>query len=178
MVQLSAIKCSCICILWVSLVSVAAIKLCVASQRVFIVVSVYFVIDPVRKRLDTPSYLVGPFRPMVGQSEHHVKNSEAVISELHNISLQEAEFCRGLTIYESPIWRWSRDSSASIAARLRAGRSRFYISIPGGEVGNFYLHHHVQNGSGVHPASYPMGTGGSFPGGEAAGAWSWPLTSV
>jgi hypothetical protein len=31
-----------------------AITLCVASQRVFIVV--YFVIDSVRKLLDTPSY--------------------------------------------------------------------------------------------------------------------------
>jgi hypothetical protein len=28
-------------------------------------------------------------------------------------------------------------------------------------------HHHIQNGSGAHPASYPMDTGGSFPGGEA-----------
>jgi len=28
------------------------------------------------------------------------------------------------------------------------------------------------------PASYPMGTMGSFPGGKAAGAWSWPLTSI
>jgi hypothetical protein len=37
--------------------SFAAITLCVASQRVFIVVSVYFLIDSVRKRLDTPSYL-------------------------------------------------------------------------------------------------------------------------
>jgi hypothetical protein len=37
-------------------VSFAAINLCVASQRVFIVVSVYFVIDSVRKLLDTPSY--------------------------------------------------------------------------------------------------------------------------
>jgi hypothetical protein len=37
-------------------VSFEAITLCVASQRVFIVVSVYFVIDSVRKRLDTPSY--------------------------------------------------------------------------------------------------------------------------
>jgi hypothetical protein len=36
-------------------VSFAAITLCVASQRVFIVV-VYFVIDSVRKLLDTPSY--------------------------------------------------------------------------------------------------------------------------
>jgi hypothetical protein len=31
--------------------------------------------------------------------------------------------------------------------------------------GNFSLHHRVQNGSGAHPASYPMGTKGSFPGG-------------
>jgi hypothetical protein len=41
----------------------------------------------------------------------------------------------------------------------------------------FSLLHVVQTGSGAHPASYPMATGGFFPGGEAAGAWSWPLTS-
>jgi hypothetical protein len=57
MVQLSAIRCSCIAILWVSLMSFAAISLYVASQRVFIVVSIYFVIDSVRKLLDTPSYI-------------------------------------------------------------------------------------------------------------------------
>jgi len=34
-------------------VSFAAIILCVASRRVFIVVGVYFVIDSVRKLLDT-----------------------------------------------------------------------------------------------------------------------------
>jgi hypothetical protein len=54
MVQLSAIRCSCIAVLWMSLVSSAAITLCVSSQRVFIVV--YFVIDSVRKLLDTSSY--------------------------------------------------------------------------------------------------------------------------
>jgi hypothetical protein len=37
-------------------VSLAAITLCVASQRVFIFVSVYFVIDSVRKLLVKPSY--------------------------------------------------------------------------------------------------------------------------
>jgi len=38
-------------------VSFAAITLCVASQRVFTFVSLYyFVIDSVRKLLDTPSY--------------------------------------------------------------------------------------------------------------------------
>jgi hypothetical protein len=41
--------------------------------------------------------------------------------------------------------------------------------------GNFPLSHRVQNGSGAHPASYPMGTRGSFPGGKAAGSWSWHL---
>jgi hypothetical protein len=40
------------------------------------------------------------------------------------------------------------------------------------------LHHRVQNGSGAHPASYPMGIRNSSPGGKAAGAWSWPLTSI
>jgi hypothetical protein len=36
--------------------------------------------------------------------------------------------------------------------------------------GNFSLHHRVQNGSRAHPASYPMGTRGSFPGDKAAEA--------
>jgi len=26
--------------------------------------------------------------------------------------------------------------------------------------------------------AHPMGTRGSFPGGKAAGSWSWPLTSI
>jgi len=57
-VQLSATAYSCIAILWVILVSFAAITVHVASQRVFIVVSVFFVIDLVRKLLVTPSYMV------------------------------------------------------------------------------------------------------------------------
>jgi hypothetical protein len=47
----------------------------------------------------------------------------------------------------------------------RSSRVRF----PAG-AGNLSLHHRVQNGSGTHPASYPMGTRGSFLGGKAAGA--------
>jgi hypothetical protein len=35
---------------------------------------------------------------------------------------------------------------------------------------NFSLHHCAQNGSVAHPASYPMGTRGSFPGVKAAAA--------
>jgi hypothetical protein len=38
------------------------------------------------------------------------------------------------------------------------------------ETGNFSLHHRLRNGSGAHPASYPMGTRGSFLGGKVARA--------
>jgi len=38
--------------------------------------------------------------------------------------------------------------------------------------GKFSLHRRVRNSSGAHPASYPMGTRGFFPGVKAAGAFS------
>jgi len=60
MVQVSATRCSCIAILWISLVSFATITLCVAS-RVFIVVSTYFIINSVQKLLDTPSCIYFTF---------------------------------------------------------------------------------------------------------------------
>jgi hypothetical protein len=44
-------------------VSFAAITLCVASQRVFVVV--YFVIDSVRKLLDTTSYIIRDIEHLV-----------------------------------------------------------------------------------------------------------------
>jgi hypothetical protein len=56
MVQLSATGCSCIAILGVRLVSFTATTLCVGSQRMFIVVSVNFVINSVRRLLHTISY--------------------------------------------------------------------------------------------------------------------------
>jgi hypothetical protein len=107
MVQLSATRCSCITNLWVSLVSFAAITLCVVdSQRLVFVVSIYFI--------------------------------------------------------------ESRDSSVGIALGYgledRGSRVRFPA-----EAGNLSLHHRVQKGSGAYPASYPIGTRGSFLGGKAAG---------
>jgi len=60
---------------------------------------------------------------------------------------------------------------------LRIKRCYWGVRVPAG-AGNFSLHHRVQNGSGANPASYPMGTRGSFLGGKAAGTWSWPLTSI
>jgi len=44
--------------------------------------------------------------------------------------------------------------------------------------GTFAPRHHFQTGSVAHPASYPIGTGISYPEGEAAGAWSWLLSSI
>jgi len=45
-------------------------------------------------------------------------------------------------------------------------------------MGIFSLRHRVQTGSGAYPVSYPKGTVGPYPRGEAAGAWIWPLTSA
>jgi hypothetical protein len=63
----------------------------------------------------------------------------------------------------------SRDSSVGIALGYglddRSSRVRFPA-----EAGDFSLHYRVQDGSGAHPASYIIGTGGSFPGGKAVGA--------
>jgi hypothetical protein len=72
---------------------------------------------------------------------------------------------------------YCRDSSVGIALSygLDVWGSRVQFPV---EAGNFSLHHRIQNGSGAHPASYPMDTKESFPGGKAAGAWSWPLTSI
>jgi hypothetical protein len=71
----------------------------------------------------------------------------------------------------------SRDSSVGIVLGYKLDNQGSRVRFLSG-AGNFSLHHCVQNDSEAHPASYPMGTRGSFPGGKAAGAWSWPLTSI
>jgi hypothetical protein len=71
----------------------------------------------------------------------------------------------------------SRVSLVSIETGYRLDNQTISVWFLRG-AGNFSLQHHVQTGSGAHPASYPVGTGGSFPGGKATGAWSWPLTSI
>jgi hypothetical protein len=61
----------------------------------------------------------------------------------------------------------SRDNSVGIALGYGLDYQDSRVRFPTGG-GNFSLHHRVQNGSGAHPASYPMGTSGSFRGGKAA----------
>jgi hypothetical protein len=52
----------------------------------------------------------------------------------------------------------SRDSSVGIALGYRLEDRGSRVRFPAG-AGNFSLHYCVQNGSGAHPTSYPMGTG-------------------
>jgi hypothetical protein len=60
----------------------------------------------------------------------------------------------------------SHNSSVSIVLgyRLDNQGSRVWFLVG---AGNFSLHHHIQNSSGAHPASYPMGTRDSFPRGKS-----------
>jgi hypothetical protein len=63
----------------------------------------------------------------------------------------------------------SHDGSVGIALGYGLDSRGSRVRFPAG-AGNFSLQHRVQKDSGAQSASYPMGTGGSFPGGEAAGA--------
>jgi hypothetical protein len=64
---------------------------------------------------------------------------------------------------------------APVVPTTAAGLQRRFLSAPSILFPRYLAP--IQTVSGVHPISYPMGTGGPFPGGKAAGAWSWPLTS-
>jgi hypothetical protein len=57
----------------------------------------------------------------------------------------------------------SRDNSVGIALGCGLDDLGSRVRFPAG-AGNFSLHHRVQNGSGAHTASYPMGTMDYFPG--------------
>jgi hypothetical protein len=61
----------------------------------------------------------------------------------------------------------SRDSSVGIATGYGLDDRGAGVRVP--VESRIFLLHVVQTGSGVHPASCPMGTGGSFPGGKTAG---------
>jgi hypothetical protein len=64
----------------------------------------------------------------------------------------------------------SWDTTVSIVTGYRLDDQQIRVWVPVGlEFSLFYV---IQAGSGAHPASYPIGTGGSFPRGKAAGEWS------
>jgi hypothetical protein len=61
------------------------------------------------------------------------------------------------------------DSSVGIALGYGLNDRGSRVRFPAG-AGNFSLHHRVRSSSGAYPASYTVGTRGSFPGGKAVGA--------
>jgi hypothetical protein len=61
------------------------------------------------------------------------------------------------------------DSSVGVALGYGLDNRRSRVRFPA-RAGNFSLHHRVQNGSGAHLASYPMGDRVSFPESKADGA--------
>jgi hypothetical protein len=124
-----------------------------------------------QKFLDTPSYIIRPRKVEAASSETMVSY---LITRCHNS--EDRDVKQGCLYIYSSFWT-SRDSSVGIALGYGLNDRGFTVRFPA-EAWDFSLHHRVQNGSGANPASYPMGTRGSFSGGEAAGAWSWPLTSV
>jgi hypothetical protein len=64
----------------------------------------------------------------------------------------------------------SSGSSVSTVTMLRDGQPGLNSRQGQGRKGFLSFRHRVQTYSGAHPASYPVGTRGSFPGGKAAGA--------
>jgi hypothetical protein len=60
----------------------------------------------------------------------------------------------------------SQDSSIGTATSYGLDDRMIRVRFP---AKNFSLRNRVQSGSRVHSASYPMGIGGVFPGGKAAG---------
>jgi hypothetical protein len=84
-----------------------------------------------------------------------------------NLQKLEARFIHKLNCILPSRKKKSRDSSVGIASGYGLDDRMFGVQLPA-TVGSF-TRHHVQTGSGAHPASCPMGTRGSFPWGKAAG---------
>jgi hypothetical protein len=61
----------------------------------------------------------------------------------------------------------SQDSTVGIATGYGLDDQGVGVQVPVGA--KKILFHVIHTGSGAHPAPYPMGTGGSFPRGKAAG---------
>jgi hypothetical protein len=98
---------------------------------------------------------------LVGKTIGAMRGNNKGLEKIRHQDLQNLEFVPNILK--------SRYSSVGIALGYGLDDRGSKVRFPAGAV-NFSLHHRVQNGSGAHPASYPLGTSGSFPEGKAAGA--------
>jgi hypothetical protein len=92
------------------------------------------------------------------------------VLSLSDVTVYKKKLFGSCTIYNVyNICNRSHDSSVGIALGYELGDQDSRIRFPA-VAGNFSLCHCVQNGSGTHSVSYPMGTRGCSPGGKATGA--------
>jgi hypothetical protein len=116
-----------------------------------------------------------------------LQNAETQLSPL--VPLETCELVHTVTTFIlrlQPTWsrgntKWhtyffTRESAVGIATGYGLDGRGVAVRVPVGAI--YSLLHVFQTGSGAHPAFYTVGTGGSFAGGIAAGAWSWPLTFI
>jgi hypothetical protein len=82
----------------------------------------------------------------------------------HVTRIDDTRYTYGILV--GSLFGKSRYSSVGIALGYGLDDRGSRIRFPAG-AGNFSLRHHVQNGSGAHPAYYIVGT--TFPRGKAAG---------
>jgi hypothetical protein len=99
-------------------------------------------------------------RSMTGQQGSIIRTVHRRRSNAAKTTLKFMNFCIFV------VHNKSRVSSVGIVNDYGLDYRMSGVRIPAG-AGNLSLHHCVQTGSGAHPASYPMGTRGSFPGGKA-----------
>jgi hypothetical protein len=130
MVQLFATRCSCTAILLFSLVSFAATTLCVASQQVFVVLVVYFVIYSVRKLLGTPSYvtfgnhctkrLSSWICCSLRQREKYTTGSTI---KIRNFPIQVTETCKAILMPENCYRLWNASNESCICSLVFPNQS-------------------------------------------------------
>jgi hypothetical protein len=112
---------------------------------------------------------------ILGQGKHHKKNKEALLE----VSMEDGP---EVNTDKTKCILISRHQNARQNHKLLTANNSFQnvtkfkylglqsrVRFPAG-AGNFSLFHRVQNSSGAHPASYPMGTRGSSPGDKAPGS--------
>jgi hypothetical protein len=120
-------------------------------------------------------------RPALGPTQPPIQWVPGALSLGVKRPEREADHSPPSSVEAKNAWSYTSipQQGAGIARWYSAGLGAGWsgVRVPS-EAGNFSLHYSAQTGSGAHPASYPMGTRSSFPGGKAVRAWNWPLTSI
>jgi hypothetical protein len=104
-------------------------------------------------------------------------NSVCIISVGYNHKVSYRCYaCKRWTTHNIKHMTGSRDSAVGMATSYGLDGRGVGVRVPIGS--RIFSSPRRPDSSGVNPTSYSIGTGDSSPWGNAAGAWSWPLTYV